>query len=228
MSVNLATVSTDVVLGLNAGSGYSANVTDLRWTTQQIVDAVLNSDGMVVAACIDDKNNPYASGYYTTISGVSNGSNVTASLGPMVSVQFVLTGGTPPSVRPGILWDLAEIIEEIQNPNGLNFDPHFQLQGRVMFHNGASIAASEAAIVSVNVVVINYTRSSACQAPDDFTWLVFVGAMAQLVPVEGENVGAAGYWGQMFFSGLEAIKGNKNIQPLGYEDFVRQQLGRAA
>jgi hypothetical protein len=228
MPVNLAIISTDCVLGLNAGSGYSATVTDPRWSTQQIVDAVLNSDGMVVAACIEDRNNPYASGYYTLISGIPNGSTVTASLGPIVSIQFNLTGGSPPSVRPGILWDLAEIIDEIQNPNGLNYDPHFQLQGRILYHNGASIAAVETATVSVNAMVINFVRSSACQAPDVFAWLVFVGAMAQLVPVEGENVGASANWAQMFFQGLQAVREGKNLQPVGYEDFVRQQLGRAA
>ena len=227
MSVSLTIISTDVVLGLNAGSGYSATVTDPRWTTQQIVDAVLNSDGMVVAACTEDPNNPYASGYYTTTSGVANGGIIGASSGPLVSVQFVLTGGSAPSVRPAILWDLAEITEEIQNPLSLNFDPHFQLHGRVLYHNGASIAAVESATVSVNVINISYSRSSACQAPDNLAWLVFVGAMAQLVPVEGENTGAAGYWGSLFFQGLEAVRKGKAL-PVGIEDASRSFLGKAA
>jgi hypothetical protein len=78
MAVSLAVVTTDCVIGLNAGSGYSATVTDPRWTTQQIVDQVLAADGMVVAACIEGQDNPYASGYYSTISGVANGATISS------------------------------------------------------------------------------------------------------------------------------------------------------
>lgn len=232
MAVSLSIISTDCVLGLNAGSGYSATVTDPRWTTQQVVDAVLNADGMVIAACIEDANNAYASGYYTTLSGLANGATISATLGPIVSVQFTLTGGLAPSVRPGILWDAGEIIHEIYYAsnltNPLNYEPRHQLQGRVIYHNGAAIAAVESATVSVSVVTINYTRSSACQAPDNFAWLVFAGAMAQLVNVEGEATGAATFWADIFYKGLEMIQNNKNMKPTGYEDFVRQSLAQAA
>lgn len=225
MPASLSIIATDVVLGLNAGSGYSSVVTDPRWSTQQIVDAVLHSDGLVVAACIEDPNNPYASGYYTTLSGIAHGGIINASFGGIVTVQFVLTGGGAPSVRPGIMWDLADIIFEIRNTLALRFDPHFQLHGRVLYHNGASIAAYESAVVSVNVITLTYSRSSACQAPDILSWLVFVGAMALLVPVEGENTGAAGYWGELFFKGLEAISKGKAI-PTGIEDAARAHLAQ--
>jgi hypothetical protein len=226
MAVSLAVVTTDCVIGLNAGSGYSATVTDPRWTTQQIVDQVLAADGMVVAACIEGQDNPYASGYYSTISGVANGATISSSLGPLVSVQFVLTGGSAPSVRPGVLWDKAEIIAELAFPS-LKYDPHFNTDGRVIYHNGAAIATYETATVSVNVITITYTRTSACQAPDTLQWLVFVGAMALLVPVEGENVSAASYWGQLFLQGIEAVRRGQALPP-GLEDEARSQLARAA
>lgn len=228
MPVSLATVATDCVLALNAGSpgAYSPTVTDPRWNTQQIVDAVLAADGMVVAACILDKNNPYASGFFTTVSGVANGATVTASLGAIVAVQFVLTGGNPPSVRAGILWDHAEIIAELGYPS-LFYDPHFNLDSRVLYHNGAAIAAAESAVVSVNVVTINYTKTSAAQSPDSLAYLVFAGAMAILVPVEGENVSAGSHWTALFRMGLEAIsKGDP--MPVGIEEYAREQLARAA
>lgn len=213
MTVSVATVSTDCVLGLNAGSGYSATVTDPRWTTQQVVDAVLASDGMVAAALLQNKDNPWGSGFYTTISGVVHGAIITASQGPIVSVQFVLTGGVAPSVRPASIQDLAEIVEEIQNALNLDFDAHFNLDGRVLYHNAAAIAAKESATISVNVITQSYTGTSACQCPDALRWLVFVGAMALLVPVEGENVGAASYWGGLLFSGLKAIIAGEGLPP---------------
>ncbi len=48
---------------------------------------------------------------------------------------------------------------------------------------------------------------NAPQAPDEEEYLVFVGAMAALVDVEGENVGPHGTWAQQFQAGLQRVMG---------------------
>jgi hypothetical protein len=226
MAVPLSTVAIDVVLELNVGSGYSATVTDPRYNTSQIVDAVLSSDGAVVQALIESGDKEAASTFYSTISGIVNGGTITGDSIAIVSIQFVLSGGSAiaPLVRPGILWDLAEIIEEIQNPLSLNFDPHFYLEGRILYHNGAALAVTETATISVNVLVIGFTRSSAPQAPEQYTWLVYVGAMALLVNLEGEDTPAASYWGGLFMQGLQLIKQGKSGELDGLAKVVREQI----
>lgn len=226
MAVSLSVVATDVTLALNAGSGYSSVVTDARWSTQQIVDAVLSADGAVAQALIESGDKEVASTFYSTVSGISNGGLISGESIAIVSVQFVLSGGSAiaPLVRPASVWDIAEITEEIRNPLGLSFDCHFYLEGRVLYHNGASIAVTDTATVSVNVSVISFTRSSAPQSPDQYTWLVYVGAMALLVNVEGADTPAQGSWASLWMQGLQLIKQGKTGELDGLAKVVREQM----
>jgi len=181
-------------------------VIDPRWATQQIVDAVLSADDAVVAAYMKNRNNARASSYYAIQTGVAHGGLITGTAGPIGDVRFVVTGGTSPGTRAGVAWELSEIQHEIDNVLSLDFDPHYRIEGRRIFHNGAAIAAqSGGGTVSVDVEAPNYTQTSACQAPDESRWAVTVGAMAMLVPVEGENAGPQGTWGQQFQAMLQAI-----------------------
>ena len=223
MAVSLSVVSTDCVLMLNAGSGYSATVTDPRWSTQQIVDAVLAADGAVVQALFDAGDKEAASTFYSIVTGIAHGGVISGDSIAIVSIKFNVTNGDNPGVRGGELWSISEISQEIRNAT-LKFDAHFYLEGRVLYHNGAAIAAAESATVSVDAHVIGYTKTSAPQAPDQYTWLVYVGAMALLVPVEGENVSAATYWGNLFFQGLQFIKQGKQGELDGLARVVREQL----
>lgn len=230
MAVDLATVTKRVNAMLNAGSQsstYNATVTDVRWHTTEIVDAVLAADAMVVGAEIFNINSIYAAGYYITTSNVTHGAIITAAQGPIISVKFTISGGDNPGVRQAFLWDVNEINQELFYPN-LKYDCHFNTDGRVIYHNGAAIAAYETATVSVDVVTLSFTKTSACQASDTLEWLVFVGAMAQLVAVEGENVGAQSYWGQLFMQGLSLLRQGQQVMPVGLEEYAREQLAKAA
>lgn len=210
MAVDLASICADCVLLLNAGSpgAYSSTVIDPRWATQQIVDAVLDADGMVCAAIFQNKNHPRNVLFYTTQTGLAHGDTVGSSqiVGPITSVMFVVTGGTAPGKRQGIPWEAAEIQHEIINALGLDYDPHYDLDGQIIWHNGAAIAArSGGGTVSVDVVFPEFSGTSSPQAPDEYAELVLAGAMAILVPVEGENVPAANHWLQAFEAGLQMI-----------------------
>ncbi len=212
MAVSLSVICTDCVLLLNAGSpgAYSATVIDPRWATQEVVDAVLHADGLVCAAIFDNKNHPRNALFYTTQTGLAHGGTIGSLsdpiVGPVASVKFVVTGGTAPGNRPGVRWDPAEIQEEIFNALGLDYNPHYDLDGQVIWHNGSAVAAqSGGGSVSVDCVFPEFTRTSSCQAPDEYAGLVLAGAMMILVPVEGENVAAANHWLQIFEAGLQMI-----------------------
>ncbi len=168
MAVSLSRVTTDVVLALNAGSpgSYTSVVVDPRWTTQQVVDAVLTADALVCAAIFRNANNSRAALFFITQTGLASGATIGNSAGPIASVQFVVTGGTAPGTREGVEWDANEIQNEITNPLGLTLiDPHYRLDSKVIYHNAATIAAnSGGGSVSVNCVFPGFTRTTACQA----------------------------------------------------------------
>lgn len=212
MAVSLATISTDCVLLLNAGSpgAYSATVLDPRWNTTEVVDAVLMADGAVIAAILKNSNNPRASSYHTTQSGLAHGGTISQPASLIINVTFVITGGTAPGNRPGVEWDSSEIQWEVahaySNPLGLDFDCHYHINQEFIFHNGAVIAArSGGGTVSVNVTYGSFTKTSACQAADEYAWAVLCGAMSFLTMAEGENVAAEGSWIQLFEWSLTSI-----------------------
>lgn len=215
MAVSLAVIQADVAGLLNAGTpgSYSTVISNPMWTTQQVVDIILSADGRTVDAYIKNPTNARAQLYYTTQTGLAHGGTILNSAGPIIAVQFTITGGTAPGVRPSQDmsyqgWDLAEIQNEIVNPLGLTLiEPHHIIQGRKIWHNGATIAAnSGGGSVSVDVTFPAYTRTSACQAPDEAYWTVLCGAMAGLIPFEGENMSAFGGWSGLFEKGLAAAE----------------------
>jgi len=236
MAVSLATVLADCITLLNAGTPgqYSGVVVDPRWNTNQVTDLILTADAIVCAATFRNKDNGRSALYYSTQSGLAHGGTLLAMAGPMASVVFVVTGGTAPGNRPGIEWDPAEIQYELThvsaNPLGLDFDCHYATDGKVIFHNGALIAArSGGGSVSVNVTAPTFTQASACQAADEYRWVVTCGAMSLAVPVEGENVGPMGGWGQMFQQGLSAIaSGEGSIPSQVRENIAAKMAGQAA
>lgn len=203
MAVSLAVISTDCALLLNAGSAgsYSATITDPRWATQEVVDAVLMADAAVCAAIFKNKENPRAALYYTTQSGLAHGGTIGQSAGPVASVTFVVGAAN----RPGVEWEKAEIQHEITNTLSLDYDCHYYIDGKIIWHNGAAIAAYASAAVSVNLTYPAFTKTSACQAPDEYAWIVLCGAMSFLSMPEGENVAADSVWVQQFAMGIKMI-----------------------
>ena len=212
MAVSLSTVLSDVITLLNIGTpgSYSSVVTDPRYSTQACVDCVLTADAMVCAVIYLNKDHPRASAFYTTQAGLASGSVVSASAGPITTVDFVVSGGTNPGTRPAVQWDLAEIQHEILNPLGLSYDPHYTFEGKKIYHNATALEAAESATISVNATFPSFTQTTACQTPDEYRWVVTLGAMSLLVPVEGENTSMAGTWAQMFAAALQTVSHGAN------------------
>ena len=215
MAVSLSTSASLVIAELNAALSYGSTVTDPRFYTAQITDAVLSADGAIVEAICRNINHPRRSNYYTTQSNMLHGDTLGNSAGPPDTVMFVVTGGTAPGKRAAIEWDKEEIQNEIAiyGPSGVItnpfIDPHFALDGNVLYHNGTVIAFnSGGGSASINVTYPTYARTSACQAPDEFTLAVVCGALGLLFPVEGENSGVGGFYYQQFVGYLQAIATN--------------------
>lgn len=230
MAVSLIVVLADVITLLNAGTPGSSGTTvlDPRWNTAIVTDAILTADAVVCAATFRNVQNARASLYYATQTGLANGGTIAGSAGPIVAVRFTVTGGSAPGSRPGIPWDLAEITQENNDPLSLSYDPHYVILGRKIFHNGSRIAAaSGGGSVSVDIDFPSFTQSSACQAADEYRWVVTVGGMSALVPVEGENAGPTGTWVAQFQEGLKWVTSGEGISPAELEQNAKAKAAGA-
>lgn len=197
MSVSIATVEQLAIAELNAALTYTTVVTSPRFYTQQIADAALAADAMVCEAIMRNVRHPRRSAFYAT-QAVAHGATISAPSGDIASVQFVVTGGTRPGTRYANEWDAEEIEHEIRNVNALTeVEPHFAIVNGIIYHNAAAILAINGGSVVVNVIVPQFTKTSACQAPDEYLQAVLCITLGLLFPVEGENVEAGRhYWQQ--------------------------------
>lgn len=199
MAVSISTVESLVIQELNANSSYTTSSSDPRFYTAGIADAALSADGLIIEAICRNLQHSRRAQFYVTQTGTTHGGTIGNALGPIDTVQFVVTGGTAPGNRAAKPWDDEEIQNEIANPLALTkIAPHYAIEGRVVYHNGSTIATnSGGGTVSVNVTYPAYSRTSACQAPDEYVYAVTCGTLALLFPVEGENVTAGHfYWAQ--------------------------------
>jgi len=216
MPVPLSTLAADCVLALNAGSpgSYSSSVTDPRWASAQIVDAILHADSLVCAAIFRNKNNARNQAFYVTQSGLASGDQIALNIvGAVASVVFVASGGIYTGNMPSVSWDLSEILNEVEFPF-YKYDPHYFIDaGRRLWHNGIALAVWTLGTISVNVTMPVFFRTGACQSPDEYAHIVLAGAMSLLVPVEGENAGPQGAWGQQFEAGIRMISQGQGDMP---------------
>lgn len=204
MPVSLATAASLVNQELNANTTYSASSSDPRWYTAGISDAILGADGLICGHIAANPNHPRQSAFYTTSSGVAHGATLTNLAGPVAAVEFVITGGTSAGTKAGQPGDRVEIERERLNSLSLTrIDPHFLLDGNVIYHNDLGIANGGS--VSVNVTYPTFTLTSACQSPPEYLWPVVVGALAVLFALEGSNVQAASHYGGLWQAMLSAL-----------------------
>ena len=220
MPVDLIRVVSDVILSLNAGTPgtYGVTVTDPRWNASQISDAVLTADALVVAAILRNKSNSRNQLYYATQFGLANGGTIGINIaGEVAAVTFTVTAATEPinnGARSGDEWPKVEIDNENRYPV-LGYDPHYFIDGNVIYHNGSALASYYGAGVSVDVTFPFFVRVSTCQSPDEYEYAVYCGAMSLLQPVEGENVDSASTWAGQFQQLLKMIEMGSGDVPLG-------------
>lgn len=207
MSVVLGTIASQAIAILNAATSYTSTASDPRFYTQQISDTVLSIDSQVCEAINRNRDHPRRTLFYITQSGVASGGTIANTAGEIDTVVFVVSGGSYAASRAGIEWDKEELLRENDNALGLTAafrDAHYAMDGRVLYHNGVALASCTGGSVSVNVTFPQFSRTAACQAPDEYYDVVLAGSVAQLAMVEGENVAMAQAWWAQF----QALLGN--------------------
>lgn len=213
MAVSIATVESDAIAELNAALTYTTVVTSPRFYTPQIASAALSADALVCEAIMRNKRHPRRTLYYAS-QAVAHGALLSTPSGDIADVQFVVTGGTRPGTRFGTEWDPEEIEHEIRNVNSdTEIEPHYAFVNGVVYHNGAAIQLINGGSVTVNVRVPQFTRTSACQAPDEYQQAVLCGTLALLFPVEGENVDVARFYWTQFQTILGEIATGQTTVP---------------
>jgi hypothetical protein len=213
MAVSLTVASSLVVAELNANTSYAATVTDPRFYNSQISDAVLAADADVVRAICNNPKHPRRQGFITTQSGVSHGAQLTAHAGPVEGVQFAITATTWTGTRPGSLAPREAIDFDNLNPRAKTLLPcRYFIDGDTIFHNKTGLLAGDASAVSVNVAYPAFTKTSACQSPDEMLLPVVHGALAILMNVEGEDSTSAQLYATLFAKEIEQIGAVGNEQ----------------
>jgi len=150
-----------------------------------------------------------------TQNGIANGALLNAIIGPVETIQAVVTGGRWAGINPGIPprgGDLASQLNElmIENRNvtaNPEIPPHYVQEGETIFHNAVGLVLGGAASVSFNstfcVFVYNQAASS-IQCPADYNARIVYRALAMKFGTDGQKIEAAAYFKAMSMPGAQA------------------------
>lgn len=196
---------------------------ELRFN-EEIRDALLAADGDVAEAHCSQKTNAGRKFFLTgSAFGLAHGTQIPERIGPLESVQFVITGGLMTGTRAGREWPMAafeELEREIRNPLLIKqIEPHWIMDGDTIYHNAAGIVKGGASSVSVNATFCTYTVDRATpslKSPDwSFNAVVSI-ALGMLFPKDAENQGIRDSFKVQGENYLQAIRsGATNLAPLG-------------
>lgn len=140
-----------------------------------------------------------------TQSGIANGAQLTAMVGPLETLQFVITGGrwagthsaTPPrgqSLQEQLMWLRVETQNVTANPA---IEPHAVVDGDTVYHNGAGVVAGGASSVSLNATFCTFTinfSATSTQCPDEYARAVAIMALALYFAKDGAKTETAAYF----------------------------------
>lgn len=146
-----------------------------------------------------------------TQAGIANGAQLSSMVGPVESIQFVVTGGRWDGIHPGTppipgSDDLASQLARLQIENRnvtLNPEiaPHYIQDGTTIWHNGAGLVLGGAAAVAVNATfcVFTYNQAAASvQCPSEWSRATVLGALAMAISKDGHKTQAAAAFRVMF------------------------------
>jgi hypothetical protein len=146
-----------------------------------------------------DRSNPARKVFLTgTQSGIANGGQINQAVGPIETIQFVITGGrwagthragNPPGADPDLM--LRELSIENRNVTANpEIAPHFVQDGQTVFHNAAGLILGSASAVSVNASFCQFTinfSATSLQCPDEWTRSIVADALAMQFGKDGHR-----------------------------------------
>lgn len=207
MPATLATVQKAVIHLLNANttSSYTISVTDDRYHSGLIDEAIFESDESVVLCIAETPGHWARASYLVVSSALTHGDEIPTHIG---NIGQVLIDGVP-----GVHAPYEAIIryrENAENSYGSVAHTVAPLAGYyaiteedVIYFTGSS----------ATVRLFNYTRTAVLQSPEVYTGAVVAGALATLIK-EGGALDRAVYFGQLFGNYLQMIKANAKSIPV--------------
>lgn len=157
--VDITTVKNFVSFTLGATDTWAGAIDDPKYGGSTNVDtfittAILNVDGAVVRAIMSNPKHPKRGAYLSPVS-VTNGSIIGEHIGPIGKVKIDSNLGIEADPEDIRRWAQSPTI--YGSPTG-----YFGVAGETLYFNGTS----------ATVDVCTYSRTSACQAPSEYTMLV--------------------------------------------------------
>lgn len=151
-----------------------------------------------------------------TQSGIAHGAQLSAMVGPVEVVVFVVTGGRWAGThRAGMPRGATpdRILEElsIENRNvtaNPEIAPHYVQDGHTIFHNAAGLILGGASGVSVNATFCTFTinfSATSCQCPDEYARVIAADSLAAYFAKDGGKVQAAAYFNSIVESELAGL-----------------------
>jgi len=170
---------------------YSSTPTDTeRFPGTETLDATLDADGQVVKAFLQNAGDGRRSGFLTSTS-LAYGAEVPSHLGQLESVTIAGDLAIP-SLPLRVRLDRNSVLPTAAAPGP--FVPKYYLAGNQIFHNGTNLLFGTTLAV---VTYADYTRSSICQAPSEYTAAVVALAVAMLIVKNGGRSDAGSYYRQL-------------------------------
>lgn len=204
--VDIATVRKRVIsllmanrLGPYSGAVGTGSSTNSRYqSTQEITDAALEADAMVVETIIGTAGHPYASQFMTVSANIVSGGLIPAHTGVQGIVRV-------DGVVARLAGSEAEIAEIIANPALYpNASKWYVINGSNIVHTGTN--------ATVTYPVFN-PSTTACQSPSVYESAVVAGAISLLAKDGAVTPELYGAMGQFFQTCLRMIAGMQTVLP---------------
>lgn len=149
-------------------------------------------------------------------SGIANGAQLSAMVGPVESVQFVVTGGNWAGTQPGALVrgeTLTQQLAELQRLNrnvtaNPEIGPQFVQDGLTIWHDAAGLVLGGASSVSVNSTFCTFTYNqgaTSVQCSSEWSKATILSALQMAFGKDGQRMDAAGGFGGMYKNELAAL-----------------------
>lgn len=167
-----------------------------RAYAQQIIDLAIDIDAELIMLGLSNPLWAHRVEFQASTT-VAHGGNIPSHIG---AIDAILIGGEPASPVP-----LDQITSERQLvTQGITVDPHYNLDGTVLSHNGASAAT---------VKSCTFTRStSVLQIPDVYEPAILRGLLSLASSPEGEAVDMQGEFRQQYAMDKQMIS-NGQLPP---------------
>lgn len=182
------------------GSTYGA-ITAERYKSGELDDWIVAADAGNCARICQMKGHGRRKDFFAVAVGVAFGAQIGTHVGPVESVQFLITGGPLVGTRAPAPWGLDSLAElERENQNVLlltTLKPHWILDGDTVYHNAAGLILAGASSIVVQVVTCQFTLTTLCQASSEFTRADALGSLAALFLKDGQREAAGNLFATM-------------------------------